>query len=843
MLNTINIMTQDKPAQYSKVILAFVLLWLAATGAQAQTFRFNVSGALKDSVTLEAIPYVNIIVTTQNDTTFVKGTISDDKGAFIAKGIEAGEYFLKVSCIGYQNRYIPISLKDNVKIGNILMKPGAELLEAVQVTASRPIFSMSGEKMIYSVQDDPSVKNGTTGDALQNTPGVEVDIQGNVKLRGISSVDIWINDHPSHLTTESLKAYLKSVPASSIKRIETITNPSAKYATDKQAIINIITDAEIELSQLLSVGFNGTTTPMAIPWVSYMVGTKKSMLNVWANTYNMPHREDSYSSIKQSPWDDTAQAYVPTQWDTTQSHTDAGNKGYNIGFTYDVNIDSTRSLNSYGFMGHWGVPSGRDVSKQMRYYPPFVTPALTFTDSINNNNNGNYVNAGLFYVHKLDTAGQQIRLEGSVNAYQSTILGYTGRIFLSPHEDYSFGRDRDVRNSGTELDMKARYTKPLNSTTLLSAALSLERSNDFTKTKSLWMDSNTHFQYMQDTLRSNATSYNLVSAGGDVNLEKKWGNLTMELGLGAYNNRSNFVAVSQMPFRADTSASFVSMKPSIHFSYNTPSFHSYHLNYTLNMEQPAANKLTHFREYDLESYTTGNPKLKRGFTHHIEAGWSKYITKFGTVGIDAYSYINQNAIGDFTDVVNTKDPYLRRIIYYSYAANMSDYSMTGATLNAMFSPSGTMSLRMYANIFNYQYTMKRSGGQPDLSDNMWSYSLRANLWWKFRDTWQFFANAEYSSPTISLGSKESERYELGFGISADLFKKRMSVWAAVQDVFNWGARRGYKNTSTNDTYYGTSTNLDLTSRYFLAGFAWRFGKLELADNIHEQGGMVGGGRR
>lgn len=834
---------QTKLTNGKKTFLVFALLLLAATGAMAQAFQFNVSGTLKDSSTNEAIPYVNIIVATQNDTSFVKGTISDDKGAFLVRSINAGDYLLKISCIGYHTRLIPFSIKGDTKLGNVLMKPGAEILEAVQITAARPIFSMSGEKMIYSVQDDPSVKSGNTGDALQNTPGVEVDIQGNVKLRGISSVDIWINDHPSHLTTESLKAYLNSVPASSIKRIETITNPSAKYATDKQAIINIVTDAEIELNQLLSLGLNGTTTPIISPWASYMVGTKKSMLNVWASAYYMPSKEDAYSSFKQCPWDETAQAYVPTQWDTAKSHFENNNRGFNIGFSYDLNIDSVRSLNSYGYLGHWEFPSNIRSSLQMRYYPPFTTPSLTFTDSINHYSNGNYAGLGVFYVHKLDTAGQQLRLEGSLNANNAVEEGYQGRIFQAPYGNNSFARNVEGTNSNMNIDLKARYTKPLGRTTLLSAALSLESSNNFGRSQETWMDSSSSFLYLPDTLRNNTTSYHFAKVGGDVNLEKKWGNFTMELGLGAYNCHGTFIALSQMPFRADTSANFVSLKPSVHLSYNTPTFHSFHLNYTLNMEQPEANQLTRFREYDLDSYTTGNPDLKQGLTHHIEAGWSKYIAKFGTLGIDAYSYINQNAISNLTDVVNTQDPYLRRIIYYSYAANMSDYSMTGTTLNAMFSPNGNMSLRMYANLFNYQYTMKRGGGQPDLSDKKWSYSLRANLWWKLHENWQLFANAEYSSPTISLGSKEGENYDLGFGVSANLFNKRMTVWTCVQDIFNWGAKRGHSTSNTNDTYKGTSTNLNLTSRYFLAGLVWRFGKLELANKIHEQGGLAGGSKR
>ena len=76
---------------------------------------------------------------------------------------------------------------------------------------------------------------------MQNAPGVEVDVEGNITLRGVSSVEIWVKDKPSKLTEENLKTYLQTLPANAIARIETITNPSAKYATDAEAVINIVT--------------------------------------------------------------------------------------------------------------------------------------------------------------------------------------------------------------------------------------------------------------------------------------------------------------------------------------------------------------------------------------------------------------------------------------------------------------------------------------------------------------------------------------------------------------------------------------------------------------------------
>ena len=89
---------------------------------------------------------------------------------------------------------------------------------------------MDGEKNMYNTKEDASIQTGTASDALQNAPGVEVDAEGNITLRGVSSVEIWVNDRPSHMNEEALKQYIKQLPANAIERIEVIANPSALMA-------------------------------------------------------------------------------------------------------------------------------------------------------------------------------------------------------------------------------------------------------------------------------------------------------------------------------------------------------------------------------------------------------------------------------------------------------------------------------------------------------------------------------------------------------------------------------------------------------------------------------------
>lgn len=117
-----------------------------------------------------------------------------------------------------------------------------------------PIFTNEGETVVYHLTRDPQGRQGTVSDALQNVPGVKVDTEGNISLRGVSEVVIFINGRPSHFDEESQKNYLQQVSATTIDHIEVMTNPSARFTTvTDTGVINIVTDESHSSERHLSV--------------------------------------------------------------------------------------------------------------------------------------------------------------------------------------------------------------------------------------------------------------------------------------------------------------------------------------------------------------------------------------------------------------------------------------------------------------------------------------------------------------------------------------------------------------------------------------------------------------
>ena len=242
-----------------------------------------------------------------------------------------------------------------------------------------------------------------------------------------------------------------------------------------------------------------------------------------------------------------------------------------------------------------------------------------------------------------------------------------------------------------------------------------------------------------------------------------------------------------------------------------------------------------FRRYGDNSYSTGNPEVKSGFTHSLEAGWQKYFNKFGNVGVELYGRMSTNEISSLTD--SKYDEFLDRVISYSMPYNLGSSWRYGASLNATYRPTGFINLRLYANVYDYGYKMQYLRGdemQYDQRDK-WSWSMRLNFWAKAFDWLQFTASGFYNSPTLSLMSERKARYALNFGLRSDLFKRKLSIYVNVQDIFNWGGRFGSGSENTNPYYLSNSTSKMLNSRYISAGVTLRFGKMELESKAQQTG--------
>jgi outer membrane receptor protein involved in Fe transport len=229
-----------------------------------------------------------------------------------------------------------------------------------------------------------------------------------------------------------------------------------------------------------------------------------------------------------------------------------------------------------------------------------------------------------------------------------------------------------------------------------------------------------------------------------------------------------------------------------------------------------------FRVYDDYSFVTGNPNLLMCYTHNLEAGFSKYIMKFGNVGLNAYWRANTNEIGTMTGA--TYDPVIGPyMVNYTYPVNIGSSHTEGIEANITYRPSAFFNVRFNASLFNYGYNY------DDFKDNKLSYSFRVNLWTKLWKRLELFANGRYSSPRLGLYSLSNASKSIDFGVSSDFFERRMTVNLSVNDIFGWSE---WGSNTTAPQYKTTGSNR-FNSRFVSLGLTFRFGKMELESKARQ----------
>ena len=797
---------------------------------------FKVVGTLQDSTNNEPIPYVNIAILDAADSMMVKGGITDLNGYFEIQNVPQGEMLLRVSAIGYVNIYYPFTVTNNTALGTIKLVPGATTLKEVKVTASRPLYAMDGEKMIYNVADDPTIQTGTTSDALQNAPGVEVDIEGNITLRGVSSVEIWVNDKPSKLTEENLKTYLETLPANALDRIETITNPSAKYATSAEAVINIITSAYIKSNHFISFGVNGATQPFVSPWISYTWANEKLSVNLYASGRYNYGKNDGWSrtTYRKNSADSIAGHYDTTATENYSTTSNNQRLNGNIFARVSYAIDSMTDLD---FMAHYNYSHSTSASYLERGRNNLLTSELyNYFDTNMAKGNSGFGMASIDYTHKFDDKGHNIRASihenhNSGNSQNDFIRQYTNGV------EYTIGQNFDKcyldKYYTNDLSADVRYNRPLNENTDLSFGLGYGLKNTSRKYN---VSDSAHTTKVRDLLRSYNFDDTENSLEADAEWTRRWGNFTLELGLGAQYEHIDFryFGSEVYPFTIDdTACNFLTFSPSIHMSYRTQSLHNYKLNYSLRMRHPGEENLTTYKRYSVDSYSMGNRNLTYSYTHNAEIGWSKYFMSFGNVGLEGYARLSTNEISSLTSSTDEEDPILDRIVQFTVPYNMGSSYRVGGTAFVTFRPSGFLNVRLYTNIYDYGYSFKHEESGLLLENHKVSWSTRLNCWVKLFDKYQVFASANYSSRTISLAAERKARYYLNCGVRADFFKRKLSAYVNVQDIFNWGKTIGTGSSNTNPYLLSESNSYTLNSRYISAGITLRFGKMELENRSKE----------
>lgn len=801
-----------------RVFLLFSILFIQVGILFSQN---NISGVLVDSLNNERLPYVNVGLMRAVDSVFVSGASSNENGQFKIEHVPSGKYIFFVSSIGYESVKRSLDINSDMDLGVIKMKSGSTRLDEVVIVEKRPLFSNEGEKVLYNVSEDPSVQTGTVSDALQNAPGVEVDVEGNVTLRGVSSVEIWINGQPSNLNEENLKTYLQQMPANAVERIETITNPSARYSSNSDGgIINIVTNAKIKKNQFLSFGLRASSSPNASPWASYVWANEKMSLNLFvnANYSQWKYIVNGYSTSFDNNLD-------TTNYTSYEGESFSNNLGGGFNINFDYNIDSMNTIGVW--VGGW--PHANNSERfQETFRHEYLQEAGVYNYTTESNGDGlnQFYHAGLQYLHKFNNEGHNISLRMTGNFSDGFSDSYNKQTYKSQtwmNIDYRELAEYNDLGYGVSLD----YSLPYSEKGEIGIGTSYSYSPD---NYYINYDTLANGEYVTDLMRSYDREVGSHEYDVYLTLQQKWGNFVFKPGIRmeyekVWNNISGYEI-------SEHEKDYLNWRPSIHLSYRTKSMHNFNLSYSRRIAPPSARDLTNYKFYSTESFSTGNLELVPTYTNSIEGGWTKYWERFGSLGLTAYYRDSKNTVDNISDVI--LDDYFGRYVQYSYPVNVGKSSRTGLEANVTYRPTAMFNVRLYANVYDYYFETKFDKNDEIIKDNSIVYSMRLNLWTKLWNKLEVHASGNYRSPQQSLFAERHANYSINCGLRADFFDRKMSVHINVNDIFNWNK---WDNNVTNP-YYQSYSSFKYNSRSISAGLVFRFGKMELERHAQTGGGEM-----
>ena len=680
------------------------------------------------------------------------------------------------------------------KLDSIDAKMQLMKLKEISISAPKPVYSMTGEVVNYNVENDETVAGLTGWDAIRNAPSVQIDLEGNLSMRGSDHVDVWLNGRPTGMNGPTLKAFFESMPAEALTRVEVIKNPSAKYmVAEGHHILNIVTSARLRTSELWLLGLSGNTRPYYSPWFSYVRNTDRLKFSFHLAGSRSHFINDGSGGYTLTSGTDTTSQRTYLRWNMLQ-----GRYNDHYGYRYEQ-WDYLPDTAHYRYL---------DTSDS-RYYSVNGFTIFDIKRRLPGRKGHNITLGGtwnyLFSAHHNESQRLISLAEGNPAA-----------LLLEPYD-----RTNDNHFNRNTVDLSLRYNRPLGPHDELSIRLGGRPYGNNHRDRNILLAAG-----LPDTLRNYVSDYHTRSLYASLSLRHEWERTT--LGADLHASHDWLRIDNRGLFPDDTLFRFVALEPSFSLTHRTPSMHYFRFHYSYSLSTPSGSDLTRSRIYGNDSYSVGNRRLGNAATHKATLSWNRYFEKIGNVSIEAYANSTTGGIESITASTPAADPFLGRVITYSMPFNIAASYKAGADANFTYRPAAWASMSLNASFFQQGYHVE---GEP--WQERFSWTLYARLWAKVAKLVNLDANINYGTPTLGLYTTEERNVTVDLGVSATLLDGRLSLRASVSDLFD---NNRYLETVNAPTVATTEARHSV-SRFVTFALTWRIGKLDLEWQAH--GGAAG----
>ena len=746
------------------ILLIFNSGYLSAQKQKAGT----VSGVVMEKMSGNALEFATVVIKTKNDSTILQGTVTDKNGKFKIRDIPFGDYKVTVSFIGFDNSVTPLFRIDEshqvINLGNLLISGSTSTLDEVMVNSERSTYVNTIDRKVFNVGKDLTSKTGSASDLMQNIPSVTVDIDGVVSLRGSSSVMILINGKPSALMGANRAAVLQQMPASTIERIEVITNPSAKYKPDgTSGIINIV------LKKNKLPGFNGSVTANA-------GNDNRYNANILGN-YNPGKLNIAASySIRQ---DDRIRI---TNDSRTRTDTITGLKSY---ITQNLN-DHSRPLsnivtssidykinekNSIGISGSYNY---RDFKRNQNNLNQTLDSNMILSKDYDRINRGSQFEKDLEFgataYHTFAKEGHELNLDfvGSTSKEQEN--NHYSNLYRLPSIDPTYDNTVIIQ-ADKESQATLEYINPLSETAKLEAGYVFEYQYSDANFLGEALNPVTHL-WQKDIQKTNQFIYSTDIHVLYGTFEKEFGRFGF---LAGFRVEEALVYTHQVTTDTKINNNYFRLYPSLHLSYKLADKNELQLNYSHRISRPEGEQLNPFPEYqDPYNLREGNPKLKPADIHSIEAGYqykNKSVTFLSTI---YYRYV-YNGITSITNYINDT-------VLLTTSENLSKSQSLGLELVLTTNINNLITLNLSTNTFYNTIDASSLGYSNNKSTVTWSANLSAGV--NITKSTVIQVTSNYVARRLTPQGEMLPSFVMNTGIRQEFFKSKAAMLITVSDIFN-----------------------------------------------------------
>jgi outer membrane receptor protein involved in Fe transport len=762
------------------------------------------------------------------DSSVVKIGITGNNGTYEFQNIKPGNYFVRITNVGYSNarsKDFLYNAGDNVNIPELILRKSVTGLRSVEVTAQKPAIEVKADKIIFNVESNITATGLDGMELLRQSPGVLVDQDDNITIAGKTGVQIYIDGKPSPLGGKDLSNYLRSLRSTSIETIEIINNPSAKYeAAGTGGIINI------KLKKNKNIGTNGSVNYdfQKAHWAKHNAGMslnyRNAKFNIFSN-YNFTKSINEFDLDVYRKLGDT----IFDSYSKTYTHSRSHN--FKTGVDFFLNKNST-----VGFMMNGNFSKDSGISNNDNFIRSAITnktDRLLVSDNITNSSR-NTISLNLNY-HYTDKGQHDLNMDADYgnfqlrsNQYQPNIFyDSTGQDQLST-ENYTMITPSDINIYTFKADYEQNFLKGRLGFGGKTAFINSDNVFNFYN-----IDNNYKLQY--DSILSNHFIYKENINALYINYNRSFKNFQLQFGVRGEQTITTgrslgFVkdGIGFEEYKAEFKRRLIDLFPSAAITFTKNPKMQWTLSYGRRINRPSYQDLNPFEKRgSLYGGFKGNPNLR-----------PEYANTFSLINVFKSKLVSNLSYNHIRDVIVS--------IVDTLNGNKSFYAPKNLATQNTFSLSENYSYnKKWYSVSGSAtgfYTHNTANFGPGRVINIKVYALRGSIQNNFTlgKGWSTSLSGWYNSPALFRGTiKTRSLYAVNTGIQKLFLGQKATIRINFNDVFN---TVHFKGTSDFAGQYLTVKG-SFEAQRVVASLSYRFGSTQVKSSRQRKTGLEDESRR